>query len=91
MVGEELVLERLDRLVERLHGVEVAVHDVVEQPVQQVADAVLGQVGARVPAGDDGADVEPVVLADGDQGALGDEHGELAGGQLAGAAVQATP
>jgi hypothetical protein len=60
----------------------VAVHDVVEQPVEQVADAVHDQVRAVVPPLDQAVDVEAVVLADGDEGLGGDEGGELAADQL---------
>ena len=81
---EQLVLQLLDGVVQRLDGGEVAVHDVVEQPVQQVADAGVGQVGAVVPVVEHGADVQAVVLADGDQRPRRDERGQLAGGQLAG-------
>ena len=49
-VGEELVLQRLDGVVQALHRLEVAIHDIVEQPVQQAADAGSGQIGAGVPA-----------------------------------------
>jgi hypothetical protein len=41
VVGEQLVLERLDVVVERLHRVEVSVHHDVEQSVHQCADTVL--------------------------------------------------
>jgi hypothetical protein len=66
----------------------VAVHDVVEQTVHQVADALRREVRAGVPALDDLADVKAVVLADGDQRARQDEGGELAGGELAGRPVE---
>ena len=66
----------------------MAVHDVVEQPVQQVTDAELGQVGAGVPALHHRTDVQTVVLADGDQRLGRDERGEFAGGQLAGGGVE---
>ena len=86
--GEQVVFQSLDGVVEGLDRLEVAVHDVVEQAVQQVADAVPGEVGAGVPAVDDLADVQPVVLADGDQRPRQDERRELAGGQLAGHQVK---
>ena len=41
LFGEQVVLERLDAVVERLHRVEVTVDDDVEQAVHQRADAVL--------------------------------------------------
>jgi len=41
----------------------VAIHEVVEQPVQQVADTESGEIRAGVPAFDDRADIQPVVLA----------------------------
>ena len=44
-VGEQLVLQRLDGVVQALHRLEVAVHDVVEQPVQQAADAEPARSG----------------------------------------------
>ncbi len=78
----------LDGVVQALHRLEVTVHDVVQQAVQQVADAELGQIRAGVPAVHDGADVQPVILADGDQRPPGDEGGELAGGQFTRAGVQ---
>ena len=57
-------------------------------PYQQKADAVPGQVGAGIPALDDLADVQAVVLADGDQRLRQDEHRQLAGGELAGRGVE---
>jgi hypothetical protein len=80
-VGEQLVLQQLDRVVQALHRFEVAIYDVVEQSVQQVADAESGEIGVRVPAFDNGADIQSVILADGDQRPRGDEGGELAAGQ----------
>jgi len=50
---------------------------------------VLCQVRGVVPAGHDPVDVEPVVLADGDQRPLGYEHRDLAGLQLAAGDVEA--
>jgi hypothetical protein len=44
-VVEQPVLDFLDAVVQALHRVEVAVDDVVQQPVQQVADPEPGQVG----------------------------------------------
>ena len=41
VVREEVVLDRLDAVVEGLHRLEVAVDDDVEQAVHQRADAVL--------------------------------------------------
>src|SRR6202034_743143 len=67
---------------------EVAVHHVVEQSVEQVADAEFGQVRVGVPAVHDGADVQSVVLADGDQRPRGDEGGKFAGGQLTRLGIQ---
>ena len=66
----------------------MAIYDVVEQSVQQVADAESSEIGAGVPAFDDGTDIQPVILADGDQRPRGDEGGELAGGQFSRAGVQ---
>ena len=66
----------------------MAVHDVVEQAVQQVADAVHGEIGAGVPVVDDLADVQAVVLADGDQRARQDERGDLTGGEFSGRRVK---
>ena len=86
-VREQLVLQRLDGVVQALHRFEVTIHDIVEQSVQQVADAGSGEIGAGIPAFDDGADIQPVVLADGDQRPRGDEGGELAGSQLTRAGI----
>jgi len=88
LVVEQVVLELLHRVVQRLHRLEVAVHDEVEQPVQQVADAVMGEVEVGVPALDDLADVQAVVLADGDQRVRQHERGDLAGGELPGGLIQ---
>ena len=44
VVVEELVLQRLNLAVQFLDRLEVGVHHVVEQPVQQEADATFGQV-----------------------------------------------
>jgi hypothetical protein len=41
----------------------MAVNDVVQQAVQQKADPELRQIGAAVPAFDDGADVQAVISA----------------------------
>jgi len=46
---------------------------------------------ARIPVGEHGADVEPVVLADRDQGTLGNEGSQLARGQLSADTIQADP
>jgi hypothetical protein len=67
-LGEQILLELLDLVVEGLHRGEVPVDDDVEQAAQQVADAVDDQVGAAVPAFDQVVHAESVVLADGDQG-----------------------
>ena len=88
LVVEQVVLELLHRVVQRLDRLEVAVHDEVEQPVQQVADAVMGEVEVGVPALDDLADVQAVVLADGDQRVRQHERGDLAGGELPGGLIQ---
>jgi hypothetical protein len=86
---EQQILQALDGLVELLHGGEVAVDDDVEQSPQQEADAVAGQVGRSVPAFHHPLDVEPRVLADGDQRPGGDERSQLTGDQLAGVMIQA--
>ena len=80
---EEPVLGLLDRLVQRLDRPEVPVDEIVQQPVQQKRHAVLGQVLGAVPASHDGVDVEGRVLADGDEGVVGDERGDLVRDQLA--------
>jgi hypothetical protein len=67
----------------------VAVDHEVEQPPQQEPDAVVGQVGRAVPALHHPLDVEPRVLADGDQRPRGDERSQLTGDQLAGVMSQA--
>jgi hypothetical protein len=66
----------------------MAVDDQVQQPPQQEPDAVAGQVGRAVPAAHHPIDVEPKVLADGDQRPWGGERGQLAGGEPAGGRVQ---
>src|SRR5712664_2037864 len=86
--GEQLVLQRFDGVVQSLHRIEVTIHHIVQQPVQQATDAGSGDIGAGVPALDDGADVKPVILADGDQRPSGDEGGEFAGDQLTRADVE---
>src|SRR5262249_49035526 len=88
LVGGQLVLQGLDLVVEGMYGVEVAVHHVVEQSVQQERHAVLGQIWGGVPPGGDRVDVEPLVLADGDQGVGGDERRGLTGVQRTGVRVQ---
>jgi hypothetical protein len=90
-VIEQPVLQLLHAVIQALHRLELTIDDVVQQPVQQVADAEFGEVGAFVPALDDRVDVQPVVLADGDQRLAGDEGRDLAGAQLAGAGVQPRP
>jgi hypothetical protein len=59
--------------------------------MQQVADPGSGQVRAGVPVVEHRADVQPVVLADGDQRPRRDEGAQLAGGQLARSAVELDP
>src|SRR5580698_2889422 len=67
----------------------MAVDDVVDQAVEQVADARPGEVRTGIPVGNDRADVESVVLPDGDQRSFGDKGGQLAGGQLASGNIEA--
>ena len=74
-------------VVEGLDGVEVAVDDHVEQPVEQEADTVGGEVGGAVPALEHRLDREPVVLADGDQPPLADEGVDLGLVEAAGLGV----
>jgi hypothetical protein len=74
-VVEQPVFQLLDGVVQFLHRGEVAVHQVVDQAMQQEADSVAGQIGTGVPIVDHAADVQPVVLAHGNQGAGGDERG----------------
>ena len=76
-LGEDAFADLVVVVVERLHGVEVAVDDDVEQAVEQEADAVGGEVGRAVPALEHGVDREPVVLADRDEPALVDERVDL--------------
>src|SRR5262249_39614465 len=78
-------------VIQALHRLELVIDDVVQQPVQQVADPELGEVRAFVPALDDRADVQPVVLSDGDQRLAGNEGRDLAGGQLASVGVEPGP
>ena len=66
----------------------MAIHDVVEQPVEQVADAEFREIGVGVPVIHDGADVQPIILTDGDQRPPGNERGEFAGGQLTRIGIQ---
>ncbi len=80
---EQVVLQRLRLRVEVLHQLELAVHHVVEQAVQQERDAVAGHAGTRVPAPDHLVDGEVLVLPDGDQGVAGDEDVDLHGVQPA--------
>ncbi len=56
--------------------------------MQQVADALLGQISAAVPVTDHGADVEAVVLADRDERAAHDERRQLAGAELSGLLIE---
>jgi hypothetical protein len=76
---EEQVFEFLDAFVKLLYGGEVAVDEVVGQAVEQAPDAVAGEVGCGVPAGEHRGDVELVVLAYRDERLVGDEHRDLAG------------
>src|SRR5262249_9137106 len=85
---EQLVLQPFGEVIQVLHRLELGIDDVVEQPVQQVADPGPGQIGAAVPPIDDGPDVQPVVFAHGDQRLAGDEGRELAGHQLTRAGVE---
>jgi len=78
-------------VVEFLNGGEVAVHDVVEQAVQQITDAVLRQVPVGVPHGFDVRHVEAAALAYGDQPLAGRKDCHLAGMQLSGRGVQVHP
>ena len=65
-VVEQIVLERLDALVEILHRLELPVDDVVEETVEQEAGALLDQVGCCIPALHDLIHVELAILAHGD-------------------------
>src|SRR5450756_3132070 len=47
---------------------------VVQQSMREEGDTMLGQVAGRVPALYDRLDVDPVVLAHGDQGAVSYTH-----------------
>lgn len=58
VVPEEIVLQFLDPVVHHLEDVEVTVHDVVKQAVEQVGRPELGHVGVDVPAPDHLVDVE---------------------------------
>jgi hypothetical protein len=69
----------------------LAIDDVIQQPVQQGADPELSEVGAFIPALDDRADVQTVVLADGDQRLAGDEGSELTDSQLTRIGIQPGP
>jgi hypothetical protein len=86
---KQQILQALQGLIQLLHGDEVPVDDDIQQPPQQEADAVAGQVGRAVPAGHHPLDVEPGILADGDQRPWGGEGGQLAGSQRAGVVIQA--
>ena len=90
-IVEQPVLQLLHAVIQALDRLELAIDDVVQQPVQQVADPEPGQVGVLVPALDGRADVQAVVLADGDQRLAGDEGRELTCGQLAGAGSSRAP
>jgi len=79
---EELVLELLDLFVEGLDRLEVAVDQVVQQPVQEEPDAVFRQIWGGIPAGDYGVEVERFVLAYCHQRAVSDEGRDLAGDEL---------
>ena len=53
------------------------VDEVVEEPVEQERDAVLGEVGGTVPPSHDRIDVEDGVVADRDESVVGDESRDL--------------
>ena len=55
------------------------VNEIVEQPVEQPRDPVLGQVRGCVPTGDDGIDVKRGVFTDGDDGVVRNEDGDFFG------------
>ncbi len=69
---EQLVLQLFDAIVQFLNRDEIAVDEVVQQPVRQEGHTVPGQVGGRIPQGHDGINVEGVGVH-GHQGATGDE------------------
>jgi hypothetical protein len=60
-IVEQLGLQLLHGVIQALDRLELAIDDVIQQPVQEVADPQLDQVGIFVPALDDRADVETVV------------------------------
>ena len=64
-------------VVEDLHRVEVAVDDHIEQPVEQEADAVRGEVHGAVPPLDHACHREVFALANGDEPAGTDEGVDL--------------
>jgi hypothetical protein len=85
---EQQVLQSLDLVVERLDRVELAVHDLVQQAVQQRRHAVLLDVAIGVPALDDAVGPEPVFFPDRDQRTRQDERGNLALPQVRGALLE---
>lgn len=89
MIGENEIFEGFYLLVQRLHRLEVAVHDVVQQPVHQEPHPALGELGCGVPPPYDLFDVEVLVFADGDQSPRGNERGHLVLIEHPGAGVQA--
>ena len=73
---QEQLLDVVDLVIQALDGVEVGVHDQVQQAVQKAAGAPGQQVGGRVPAAGQVVCVQPLVV-DGDQGPVRDERGDL--------------
>jgi hypothetical protein len=71
-----------------LDGVEVGVDDVVEHAVQQVGDAVRGQMRGVVPALDDLFDVEALIGVHGHERVLGQEDADLVAADALGARVE---
>src|SRR5690606_2329321 len=81
-VAEDRLLQRLDLVVDPLDRVEVGVHHVVEQAVQEEHHPVRREARLFVPPADHLVDRE-VRLPDGHQDVAGDERGRLGDAQPA--------
>ncbi len=66
----------------------MAVNNNIKQAVEKVAHTMADKVGVGVPPFHDRLNIEPVILADGDESPFGDEDRHLAGDDRTGHRIQ---
>ena len=79
---EEEVLGLLHFFVKKGHRFKMAVHQRIEQAIEEKPNAVDGQIGRLVPSSNDGIDIHVHALADRDERLMRDEGRHFVRGQL---------